>query len=301
MIIVKLKGGLGNQLFQYATALYLAEKFKQDLKFDLSWYEKGGSARRKVSKRKIDLYNLKISRLDTLSTNERPFFARMLANTYFNKIIRILKIIKIRVGNYIYYIQDKSKNKIDLEIEMSKHHFKNYYLDGYWQELDLLESEYSTLLKEFELSELDDVVKGKIEEEEKNNSVSIHIRRTDLVVMNKSIQENDYYKKAIDIIREKVDNPQFYIFSDDIKWCMDNFYTVMLRGSTVDKDSLHFCTNKDAIGDFACMKACKHNIVAKSTFSWWAAYLNNNKCKIVVSPEFDFNKDLIPNNWIVIR
>lgn len=68
----------------------------------------------------------------------------MIANAYFNKIIRILKIKKIRVGNYIYYIQDKSKNKIDLEIEMSKHHFKNYYLDGYWQELDLLESEYST-------------------------------------------------------------------------------------------------------------------------------------------------------------
>lgn len=132
-------------------------------------------------------------------------------------------------------------------------------------------------------------------------SVSIHVRRGDYV--SHPIYKRThgslplhYYQKAIKIINNSMNNPTFYIFSDDITWCKKELCALEKNIIFVDK-------LKD-YEDLELMMSCKHNIVANSSFSWWAAWLNNNESKIIVAPsnrflkkKYDMNS-LYPKEWI---
>jgi hypothetical protein len=102
------------------------------------------------------------------------------------------------------------------------------------------------------------------------------------------------------IMKEAVKNPYFFIFSDDIDWAIENFNE--LDGNLI------FVKNKDLtdIEELLLMSSCKHNIIANSTFSWWAAWLNKNDEKKVIAPDpwFDkepYDRDLIPKSWLKIQ
>ena len=109
----------------------------------------------------------------------------------------------------------------------------------------------------------------------------------------------EYYGKAATLICEKVMNPVFYIFSDDINWCKQN---IRLPGDTIYIED-EFAGEKSC-GHFALMMACKHFIIPNSSFAWWAAWLNSNPNKIVIAPKVWFHnsmwdtKDILPPNWI---
>ena len=114
------------------------------------------------------------------------------------------------------------------------------------------------------------------------------------------VQPISYYTKAIEIITKKIPNARFYIFSDDISWVQQNL--------KLDHDH-QFLSGKittNALQDFYLMSKCKNNIIANSTFSWWAAWLNQYESKIVIAPKKWYNQitfdttDLIPNSWIKI-
>ena len=134
------------------------------------------------------------------------------------------------------------------------------------------------------------------------DATSIHVRRTDILdPKNKygGICDGNYYKKAMDIIKEKVYSPTFFIFSDDIEWCKDNFKF---------EKKIYFVSNpmtKD-YEELVLMSNCKHNIIANSSFSWWGAWLNKNNNKIIIAPRKWLNvnekeyKDVLPKNWIKI-
>jgi hypothetical protein len=109
----------------------------------------------------------------------------------------------------------------------------------------------------------------------------------------------DYYHEAIKIMKEKIKNPYFFIFSDDIPWVKENL--------KIDGDAF-FITGKKIKDheEMFLMSRCKHNIIANSSFSWWGAWLNNNPEKIVIAPKRWFNNekintsDLVPDNWLRI-
>ena len=133
----------------------------------------------------------------------------------------------------------------------------------------------------------------------KENSVSIHIRRGDyLDKTNKSIFENictlNYYNQAIQYIIEHFEQPVFYIFSDDILWVKEQLS--LPNAFFVDWNS-----GKQSWEDMFLMSLCKHNIVANSTFSWWGAWLNQNKDKVVLCPTKYTNiyddTDFFPKEW----
>lgn len=131
----------------------------------------------------------------------------------------------------------------------------------------------------------------------------MHIRRGDYVANPKiaayhGVCGMNYYQKAVQIIKEKITNPTFFIFSDDINWAKENF-----KG-----DEYYFVSNKEIkeTEDLILMSLCKHNIIANSSFSWWGAWLNKNHEKTVIAPRHWLNikKDIagkvLPDSWIKI-
>ena len=131
-----------------------------------------------------------------------------------------------------------------------------------------------------------------------SNSVAVHVRRGDYVTK-QNIYVNlqpDYYQKAMAMISAKVENPIFFFFSDDIEWTKQN---------VPHTEHAVFICNK-SIEDLYLMSQCKHTIIANSTFSWWAAWFNENKDKIIIAPKKWFTtenlteKELIPSSWIYI-
>lgn len=130
------------------------------------------------------------------------------------------------------------------------------------------------------------------------NSVSIHIRRGDyLNFSNCAVCDLDYYNRAIAYIQKHIIDAVFFVFSDDISWCQENI-------KINNAQYINFNNGKDSWQDMYLMSICKHNIIANSTFSWWGAWLNDNKQKIVIAPREWFlntgKTDIIPDKWIVI-
>jgi hypothetical protein len=138
-----------------------------------------------------------------------------------------------------------------------------------------------------------------------DNSVSIHVRRTDYLSNTHvyPLLSIDYYKRAISELDSLgIKDYVVYVFSDDIEWCRDNLNFI---------ENIYFISEYNEIVELYMMSECSHNIISNSTFSWWSAYLNKNLNKKVICPSTWFNNcdeiknfiydDLIPNEWIKIN
>jgi len=183
---------------------------------------------------------------------------------------------------------------------------ENIYFEGYWQSEKYFLNYREDLLEEFtlkkELHPKSKEYENKIREVQ---SVSLHIRRGDYVTNTHTNSVHgtcslQYYRDAVKEIEIKVEDPHFFIFSDDLAWVKENLDFI---------DNVAFVELDKEIPDheeMVLMSLCKHNIIANSSFSWWSAWLNQNDKKIVIAPKKWFNdqtintEDLIPNTWIKI-
>lgn len=290
MIITKLSGGLGNQMFQYAVGQAIAKKNKAILKMDLSGYDNQTG----MTPRQYELFLFNIQENFSTPDDNKKIKGRE-PNNLFKKFLNKLHIKYYKPN----YIKEKHFN-FNPEILKLK---DDIFLDGYWQTEkyfkdieDIIRSEF-TLKTEY--SNLNPELIAKISS---CNSVSMHIRRDDYITNQNTnefhgIYSLDYYKKAIDLIAEKFPNPIIFIFSDDLKWCEENIKI---------KYPIVFVKGNKNYEDLIIMSKCQHNIIANSTFSWWGAWLNNNPNKIIIAPQKWFNNpninysDIIPSTWIKI-
>lgn len=279
MITVRLSSGFGNQLFQYFFAQYLKEKYDQEVQFDSNGFKFDDSREIEIT---ILKSNFKI-------VNETRLFTNYLG------VAHRIKLFLFKINLCTKYINDKDIfNKTTLD------QAKNYYFDGYWQT-----DYYISKIKnsDFLLNTVDKMpvlIENYILEIEKSNSVALHIRRGDyfspLYIGRYAVCNINYYLKALNYIQTNVENPVFFVFSDDLDWVRNN---LELPKSTI------FVKN-EKINSFwyvFLMSKAKHNIISNSTFSWWGAYLNNNKNKIVVSPDrwmLDSDKTIALSEWIKI-
>jgi hypothetical protein len=292
MIIIRLKGGLGNQMFQYAFGRYLSLRNNDTLKLDKSFLEKPA---RGYTKREYELGIFNIKEKFT-QKEEIPLVVKR--DSFFNKFL--LKFFKRR----LYLLGIKYYPEANLEKALNAK--GNLYLDGYWQDCYFPNAIRSTLTKEFSLKREEEFLKGQnkeaVKEMKKSPSVSVHIRRTDYVAIDKNKQafsycNQKYYKKAIETIKEKIKEPKFFFFSDDINW---------VKNSIKIKDAVYVDWNKkNPCYDMTLMSNCQNHIIANSTFAWWSAWLSkDNKNKIVVAPKIwsrgDNQKNIVPQNWIKI-
>jgi hypothetical protein len=280
MIIVKIEGGLGNQMFQYAFAKALSIKKNITVKFDIGFYS---DSQNKLSREYI-LPKFNIN--SPIATEKEINELQNKHSKFYNKLFR--KIMPIFCSVY----------KEDNKVYDFKSHFlsSKVYVIGYWQNQKYFKNIQSQLCSDFSVKNTSEVNPELLNKIEGTNSVSIHFRRTDYCSIGLTIDANntDYYSKSLEIIKSKVKNPELFIFSDDIEWVKKNMNFPF---------PATFVTEKDYIELFI-MSKCKHNIIANSTFSWWAAWLNQYEKKIIIAPKTwhnkKANKSIYPKDWIKI-
>lgn len=281
MIIVEINGGLGNQLFQYASAKSLALHCRTTLKLETRFFTAANKS-----------HDLHYFHIDDQAAGEDEVLQ-------FEKRNLLRKITDRLKPNHTRRIYRESDYTYDKNFFKASCHV---YLKG------LRQSEKYFLPYEQEIRKLLQIkpqyiqhLYGIKEEITSCNSVSIHIRRGDyltkvaLEVL--GLQPLEYYETAIQQIAARVENPVFYIFSDDIDWAQKNLSTNYAH---------HYASgllSRNTIEDFYLMTQCRHHILANSTFSWWAAWLNDYKEKVVIAPKKWFNEakfdttDLVPASW----
>lgn len=281
MIISKLQGGLGNQMFQYAAARSLAIRHNTSVALDCSWFGDSHKTPGITSRQyELGVFNLKANNIEGLSFAQRAE--------------RRLRSVKIVEETGFAYDQGFTKYP------------NNVLLHGYWQSERYFRAVESAIRKDFSFKEINDATNlgslGLIQEVE---SVSIHVRRGDYV-SNKAANAVhgtsgiDYYNKAIKRILTRVPTAVFFVFSDDLDWCKSNIQTGR------ETHYINHNTGGNSYKDMWLMSNCRHNIIANSSFSWWGAWLNRNPEKIVYAPRDWFSddtkdtRDIIPNDWVKV-
>lgn len=287
MVVVGLKSaGIGNCMFQYAAAKALAVKTKSFVKLDVSGLKEQQMPFRSYTDSDIMLmleqslgaFDIDLNVASDLEVQTLRGWGneRSVAN-------KIKKKIRQKFGMFpATYFQEKKRHAYDTSLFNCT---GDVYIDGLFINPRYFDDINWELKKVFQFKPLLDEKNLSVASEiASSDSVSIHVRRGDFAnpVATGNIYPvygRDYYKKAIEIIQEKVFVPKFYIFSDDIEWVSDNLdfidNRVIVNHNSIDK----------GYADLWLMSICKHNIITNSTFSWWAAWLNDNPEKVVVCPE----------------
>ncbi|MDG1143402.1 MAG: alpha-1,2-fucosyltransferase, partial [Burkholderiales bacterium] len=277
MISTRIRGGLGNQLFQYCAGRALALNHGADLSLDLRDYLRPNA---------FDA-GLQYFNVQTVPTERLPVGREDGLVSALNKIVRGGALRSYREASLGY----------DAEFEALR---DNTHLKGYWQSekyfLPFEDQIRSDLRIISEPSQQNLDVRAKISA---CNAVSLHIRRGDYISNAKFSAAHgtcdlNYYVRAAAFVAERVDDPVIYVFSDDPIWVAQNLKLPF---------EVHFVDHNDgsmAHEDLRLMASCKHHIIANSSFSWWGAWLNPLKDKVVVAPTRWFvdpkksNPDILP-------
>jgi len=278
MITIRLNGGLGNQMFQYATAKALAVHNNTQLLLDVN---------------EFDTYDLRDLELDKY-TIKAEITNR---NIFVKKLIKKLNLDKLFSN---YYVEKSLKYD-----EKVKKLSSNVYMEGYFQNEKYFSTIREEILKDFTINGEKSLYTKQIEKEILNElvSVSLHIRRGDYVSDENTNSVHgtcdlEYYKKAMNLLNDKYKDVKYFIFSDDIDWVKENLQI----GNAVYIESEE---KRIPHEDIYLMSLCSHNIIANSSFSWWGAWLNKYDEKIVIAPQrwfsnekmFQESNDIVCTGW----
>lgn len=286
MIVVKIKCGLGNQMFQYAFAKSLEKKgFKvaiESVSFTPDMPHEHYA---------LDKYNIKIKQLT------QKEYKSFLMLDIFSKIAR-------RFGKRWPKIIEEENEKVYEDYQNIQ---DGYYIEGFFQDERYFKSIKDELIDDFTLnfklssytkSIEQKILKGK-------ESIFIHIRRGDYLINGNEEVHGvcglGYYKKAIKYLEKRVKNPKYFIFSNDISWSKEN---LNIKNATfiehIDKRAPH--------EDMYLMSLCNHSILANSSYGWWGAWLSQNKNHITICPKLWYKdkklikkaQAIICKNWIAL-
>lgn len=288
MIITKLNGGIGNQMFQYAAA-YSISKFRHQ-RILLSVSNIKNDSQRDF---KLDQFQIEHSAL--IDNSSMNLFVRIMGIRIVNKVFRLLQIRNIRFFEWLYILESNFNYPKYMLFTLETN---NVCIDGYWQDYKIFDAHSEKIKDQLKLKNIPDYIKKIAGTLGGNSCVSIHIRRGDyLDPKNKRLRVNKkYYLRAISYIKESVASPMFYVFTDDKDYSNKIMNELGLRYKLISFNEKH-----GDLYEMYCMSKCTSNICANSSFSWWAAYLNTNPNKKIVFPDRFWNKSMIPKEWKVIK
>lgn len=298
MLISRLYGGMGNQMFQYAFGRVLAEKLNSELILDIRFLS-DNTTRSNFTLRKFDLdlfnINAKIGDWDNLS--QIPY--------HFSKAQKAFQLLKCKFGIKTYIngfrlIKEEFYNESELKKGLA------YILDGYWQKHSYFEKIETLIKSELtfkdqptdKIKEIEDYIKDR-------NSIAIQIRKTDYLTIAKNRQlfvdlTPDYFEISLNYLKKNLNNPIILIFSDDNDWVKKHF--------TFIKDEMIIIEDEWKGPKYQysmyLMNKCKNHIISNSSFGWWGAFLSNYPEQRVVAPKNWYkiaskNKNIsVPKSWI---
>ncbi|WP_022932606.1 alpha-1,2-fucosyltransferase [Treponema bryantii] len=297
MIVISMGGGLGNQMFEYAfytqlKHLYPKSEIKVDTKYAFPYSHNG-----------IEVF--KIFGLNPPEANWKEVHS--LVKTYpiegnkahFIKffLYRILRKANLVEREPTSFCKQKDFTEFyNSFFELPQN--KSFYLYGPFVNYNYFAAIHNEIMDLYTFPEITDVTnieyKRKIES---SHSISIHIRRGDYITEGVPLVPDAYYREALVYINKKIEDPHFFVFTDDKDYCKslfsDNQNFTIVEGNT----------GANSFRDMQLMSLCKHNIIANSTFSFWGAFLNKNSEKIVIAPNIAFKDCSCPYicpDWIIL-
>lgn len=294
MIVSKIKGGIGNQLFQYSFGYAQTQIKRTKLKLDLSWFRRSEDEKKGPGTigRSYQLSLLNIN-FEEETEKEESYYKFSLINKFRNRLPIRWKAYLKEVGN--------SFDPAYLNIS------DNSYLDGFWQSPQYFNRYRSDLLSQLTLKIESEHFKSALEIiKSVPVSVSVHIRRGDYVKHSElqkihGVLPVEYYHSAFRYFDNKGITPTYFLFTDDWFWVKEVFPEA--------DNIIHICNEGvNPVEDLLLMSLCNHNIIANSTFSWWAAWLNKKVDKIIIAPKIWYaekimnqqTNSLIPDTWVRI-
>ena len=290
MIISHLIGGLGNQMFQYAMSRSLSLEREESLYLDVQDF-KGYTLHNGYELNRVFNINTQLA-----GSVELKKVLGWRAYSLVRKKLYNPKLSKCRGRSMFVDTQFSSWCQL-------KDVPNDCYLMGNWQTESYFKNFQEVIRDDFSFRFLPDGLNVTLVNQiSKVAAISLHVRRGDYVANPSSLAFHglcslDYYRRAINYISDRVDNPVFYIFSDDILWARENLQL---------KHPCHYIKHNKGIesyNDMRLMSQCQHHIIANSSFSWWGAWLNPREDKIVIAPQAwalgDFDtSDIVPDAWV---
>lgn len=288
-VIARIRGGLGNQMFCYAAARSFSLRNDAELVID----DETGFKRDHLFQRKYSLHHFNIHGRKASANEKMAPFERV--RRFAAKKVSLLK------KNFYdrkYLTEDQlSFNEKLVRLRMNK----TVYLDGLWQSPLYFMDFESRIREDFRFTGSLDTSNAQLADQiQRTGPVAVHYRWYDQPDEKRSTMNIgfDYYKNAIREITRKIKDPCFYVFSTDTeafkkRFDLSDHRVILVRGNTLEED---------AYKDMWLMSLCRHFIIANSTFSWWGAWLSNNRNKMVIVPKEirTNNKDIIPITWTVL-
>lgn len=294
-VIIKIMGGLASQMHKYAIGRAVADKSNCDLMLDLSWFNDQGEVDTKRAFH-LDRYNVKYS----IATAES--IQKLKSNNFFYKLSSVARRVGLNISllKKTHYVKDfGARNVLSLS--------EPIYIEGEWFGAVYFNGIRDVLLNDFTLKDsLRQNLRVVLKEVLSTESVAIHVRRGDYITNPAAASFHyltgiDYYKSAVEHCMKVLENPVFFVFSDDPKWVIDAFSN--LQGRFV------YVTNNEPSEDLELIRTCRHQIICNSGFSWFGAWLNNYEGKINIAPknwvrDIEFNdhiiKDLVKSKMIIL-
>lgn len=278
MLITTIHGGFGNQLFMYACGYALSRKKGAKLMLDISYL-------RTQTLRNYELGGLRVKCDRIFDTKSLHFYAlKVMARKLTHALFRLTHT----------YCKERTTYVFDHSLMAAAK--KDTFLYGYWQTEkyfnDYREEILPMLEPNYVLSE--DCANLIQRMREDAQSVAVHVRRGDYVGLGICL-EKDYYEQAVAHMLKQMPDARFFVFSDDRHYAQELF-----KGLGVDFEMVSYHAVNPTLDDFFVMKACRHDIIANSSYSWWAAWANDTPQKVVVCPHQDHPNDFYPSSWVRI-
>ena len=295
MIIINLKGGLGNQMFQFATGYCLSKRNSTSLVLDTRLMEENRiNPPPRNPPRNFDL--------DIFGIKEKTATSRdLLKVLQFPQNYRMRKLISSIFDFFNAFVFVEKTRLFDKRILECKK--KNLYLDGHWQVEDYFKNYRNELLKIFNFNNLKNIENNInfIKKISPLNSICVNVRRTDFINNPEhNVVDIEYYKKAINKLKElKGNDLEIFIFSDDLDWCKEKF-SFFNKTNYVE----HRYAGNKFYNYLYLMTNFTNFIIPNSSFAWWGAWLSQKKNKTIIAPRKwsglvpENMYEIVPKNWI---
>lgn len=292
---VRIFGGIGNQMFQYAMAKALATRHNLELLLDTSL-----AVQAKTRPYRLDAFSVSSPKLPTR-------IAQNMIRVACSRRTAIKPVSRLLCASAGFELAEETRqHAFDPSLDARARSLPDGHtlcLHGYWQCPEYFTADADIIRREFQVklppSPANQALLRLIQA---SNSVSLHVRRGDYLTLKPPpVLTLAYYIAAVQIVAARLANPHFFVFSDDMAWARQNL-RLSHRTTFVDVNS-----ESSAQEDLRLMSACRHHVIANSTFSWWGAWLNPHPDKLVVAPKFwsctldSYFPEMMPPDWVCLE